>query len=329
MQLSSSDTGAQIFWVVNTAGVRGDKPSVLTMDGNQRYQLMMADGVEADFFHWAPLIPGLQFNYDPRYANDRTNMKALMDIRGIDRYIDVAIAHDRYQHVERLYNVAEALGFPLIYIEHNMPEPGYDIQGMKEYLAEYAEVIVFKTQEAQEAWGYTDDDSVVIHDWSSPINRKYKPKSSKWLLWYNHIDVNPTQIWQDIRDRADLPIEVRGWNGCLYYETTEVEEATLLERHKGFINLHKSDPLPLIMLQAAARGLPIISVRNPTLMQFFNDDSIIFVNNANELIARLEKLTDEQCKKIGSAARKIVEKHFSHKVFHDVWMALIKECSYE
>jgi glycosyltransferase involved in cell wall biosynthesis len=323
-----SDSAAQIFWIVNTAGARGDKPTILTMDGNQRYQLTMADGVDATFFHWAPPVPGLQFNYDPRYANDRVNMQALMDIRGINQYIDAAIAHDRYQHVERLFNVANALGFPLIYVEHQMPKPGYDLEGMRQYLDKYTNIIVFKTKEAQEAWGYTDEDSRVIYDWSAPVNKKYKPKSSKWLLWYNHIDLNPTKLWLDIRDRKDLPIEVRGWNGCMYYETAEEEESTLLARHAGFVNLHESDPLPLLVLQAAARGLPIISIRNATLAHFFSEDSIMFINSANELAARL-KTSDDKCKKYGINARKVIEKHFNRKTFKNNWEALIKECSYE
>jgi len=325
----STDSGAQIFWIVNTANVREERPSILTMDGNQRYQLMMADGMQADFFHWAPMIPGLQYYYDPRYANDRANMKALMDIRGIDRYIDAAIAHDRYQHVERLHMVAESLGFPLIYVEHFLPKPEYNIEGFKKDLDEKVDVVVFKTAQAQEAWGYTDEDSVVIPEWAPAVHRKYKPKSSKWLLWYNHIDLNPTELWKDIRDRKDLPIEVRGWNGCLYYETQEVEEASLLERHTGFINIHEADPLPLLVLQAAGRGLPVISVRNPTLTKLFDDNSMIFVNDANELAARLSKLTPDQLKKIGSASRKVVEQHFSRKAFKESWEKLIKESSYE
>lgn len=325
----TTDSSAQIFWIVNTVNVRNDKPSILTMDGNQRYQLMMADGMQAEFFHWAPMIPGLQYYYDPRYANDRGNMKALMDLRGVDRYIDAAIAHDRYQHVERLHMVADSLGFPLIYIEHKMPKPEYDIDGFREMLDEKVDIVVFKTEEAQQAWGYDDEDSVVIYDWAPAINRKYKPKSSKWFLWYNHIDLDPTEIWKDIRDQKDLPIEVRGWNGCLYYETQEVEEGTLLERHVGFINLHESDPLPLLVLQAAGRGLPVISVRNPTLTKFFDDSSMIFINDTNDLAARLSKLTADNCKKIGSAGRKVVEQNFSRKAFKDSWETLIKERSYE
>jgi len=324
----STDSGAQIFWIVNTTNVRGDKLSIVTMDGNQRYQLMMADGVDADFFHWAPPIAGLQYNYDPRYANDRVNMKAMMDIRGIDRYINIAVAHDRYQHVKKLHDVAEGLGFPVIYVEHHMPKPGYDIKGLKENLAQYTNAIVFKTQQAQEEWGYTNSDSAIIHDWSHVVQRKYKPKSSKWFLWHNNIDREPGEIWKGIRDRKELPIEVRGWNGCLYYETTEVDESTLLERHTGFINLHETDPFPLLVLKAAAQGLPIISVRNPTLTQFFNDKSMIFVNDVNELVARLQ-LSEDTRKKYGSNARKVVEKHFSRGAFKDKWESLIKEYSYE
>jgi len=328
MQLAHSDTGAQIFWIVNTTNARGEEPSILTMDGNQRYQLLMADGIGAKFFHWAPPVAGLQMYYDPRFANDRANMEGLMDIRVIDRYIDVAVAHDRYQHVERLYHAARSLGFPLLYVEHFMPKPGYNLEEFKRELEEKNAVVVFKTEQAQAAWGYTKDDSTVIRDWAYPVMRKYKPKSSKWLLWYNHIDLNPTEIWQEIRDQKDLPLEVRGWNGCLYYETNEVGEYSLLERHTGFVNLHESDPLPALVLQAAARGLPIISVRNPTLTKFFNEDSIIFINDANELVARL-KTSDEKCKKYGANARKVVEKHFSRQAFKDGWEGLIKEHSYE
>jgi hypothetical protein len=329
MNLQGNDSAAQIFWIVNTVGKREEKPAILTMDGSQRYQLMMADGVSADFFHWAPMIPGLKFYYDPRYANDRASMKAMLDLREVDRYVDVAIAHDRYQHVDRLYAVAQALGFPVVYIEHFLPKPGYSLEGFRKALDDKVDAIVFKTKQAQEAWGYTDKDSVVIHDWAQVINRKYSPKSSKWLLWHDNIDLDPSQIWLDIRDNKDLPIEVRGWNGSLYYETTEAEEMALRDRHKGYINLHTDDPLPLPVLQAAGRGLPIISVRNPTLVKLFGDEAMIFINDANDLVARMNKLTPDQCKKYGNNASKVVEKRFNRKDFKKAWEALIKERSYE
>ena len=332
MSVANQGTATQIAWVVSTTNKKHQKPVIFTLDGHQRYQLMMADAMSASFYHLIPNTPGLQIQYDPYFSNDRNCMKMIMDVLQVDQYIHVGIAHERYQHVNFIKGVGKGLGFPTIYVEHKMPKSGYQLGEMEKKLGDT--LVVFRSEEAQEAWGYTEDDNcVVIPDFVGLCRRKREPSSSEWLTIQDHIDSFRSPLWDAVRDERSIreQIELRGWNGCLGYETTEVEEATLFERYRGYVNFDHVDPLPLPLLQAAGYCMPIISVRTPALERLFKDgESIIFVETPGELEAVMAASDPEKdLEPIAMAGQKVIEENFGRKAFRDAWTNLIKTVAYE
>jgi hypothetical protein len=325
-------TTTQIAWIVNTVNRAHQKPVIFTLDGHQRYQLMMADALSASFYHLMPSMAALQINYDPFYANDRNCMKIVMDVLQIDAYIHVGIAHERYQHVNFVQNVGKSLGFPTIYVEHHMPKSGYNLEGMKKALGN--SIIVFRSETARNAWGYSDNDEgqVVIPDFISICRRKRDPSNKKWMTIHDHIDSFRSSLWDQVRDTALRReyIELRGWNGCVAYETTESEEGSLFERYSGYVNFDDVDPFPLNLLRAAGYSIPIVSVRTPALEKLFkHGESIIFVDTAEELETVLRGHDSEiDIVSIGNNGQKTIEKNFGRQAFRDNWSQLIKDISY-
>lgn len=317
----------QILYSVTRANKPTSRPSVITLDYAQKYQMSMAEALDADFWHLQPAgAMGVDIDYDIFYGKDRPNVKVASDILRIPETIDIGIAHDRYTHIRVLRNIGGSLGFPLIYVEHYNADPEFDLEGFKGWVDDIP--IVFRNRYAQKSWGYNDDNSIVILDGVGTCNRKREPTSGKWLTIHDHIDLTADRLWVEARE-LDLPLEVRGFNGCWAYETTEVEEDTLFERHKGWVNLQVRDSIPFDMLRAAGYSMPVISVRNEALEEFFEDGkSILFVDSADELKEKMtasSKLLDA----VGNGGREVVKKHFNKKQFKEAWEKLIQETRYD
>lgn len=317
----------QILYSVTRANQPTERHSVLTMDWAQKYQISMAESVQADFWHLQPAgAMGVEINYDIFYGKDRPNVKVATDILKIPASIDVAIAHDRYTHIRVLRNIGGSIGFPLIYVEHYNAKPRYDLEGFKEWVGDIP--VVFRNSYAQASWGYDDTNSQVILDGIDVCNRNRKPTSGKWLTIHDHIDLSAHPIWIEARE-MNLPLELRGFNGCWAYETTEAEEHTLFERHKGWINLQVEDSMPFDMLRAMGYGMPVISVRNEALEEFFKDGkSILFIESPDEL---KDKMTSgiKSLDNIGEGGREVIKKRFTKKAFTEAWEKLIQETRYD
>jgi len=316
----------QVIWSVSRTNTRGERYQVLTMDGAQKYQLMLVDYLRLDYWNLIPNMLGLELDNDPFYADERNNLTFVGDLTHVPVGIDIAIIHERYTQVKVMRNIAENVGFPMIYVEHRMPEPGFQRQDMAEALGEA--IVVFRNAATQKAWGYDNSNSLVIHDGIIAMARKYSPTSSKWYTIHEHIDLSHHDLWRDVRDTS-LPIELRGHNGCVAYETTESEESSLLDRYRGYINFRRDDLLPIDMMRAFGRGMPVMSPPNPELQRFFRDDQSIFFVRSVEDVKSVMDLPKAKLKEVGHEGSKVIEKHFNVQSFMKAWKELIDASVYK
>jgi hypothetical protein len=316
----------QILWSVTRANTRTERPVVLTMDGAQKYQLLMADYLKVDFWNLIPNMLGLELDNDPCYAQERSNVTFIGDLVHLPTAADVAMIHERYTQVRVMRNIAENLGFPTIYIEHHMPKRGYCLKGMMNDLGDAK--VVFRTKLAQQAWGYDDSNSVVIHDGIVACKRKYAPTSNKWYTIHPHIDITHHPLWLDIRDEK-LPFELRGYNGCMAYETNEAEEQVLVDRYTGYVNLQVDDPLPIDMLRACARGMPVMSVHNSEIDRCFKNQESIFIIHTLEDVRRVLSLDKKKLKEVGRNGQRVIENKFTVQGFSTAWEDIINATIYK
>lgn len=313
----------QIFYSVTRTNTRDEKPLILTMDGAQKYQLLLADYLDASYYNLIPNMLGLVLDNDPFYSQERPNVHFVGDILNIPRTIDVAIIHERYTQMKVGHNIGDNLGFPIIYVEHCLPHSSYQIEAMKKELGDA--VVVFRTKEACDAWGYKN--APIIHDGIVSCQRKHAPTSSKWYTVHSHIDLESAPLWKDLRDK-NLPIEVHGFNGCAYaYETTETQETSLLDRYAGYLNVRSDDPLPIDMLRACARGMPVMTVPTREIQRYFTSDSIFFVHSLDD-VQKVLKTDREHLLQMGKESRKVIEKNFNVKQFQQQWKDVLHATIY-
>jgi len=154
----------QVIWSVTRTNTKTGRLNILTMDGAQPYQLAMADYLDADFWNLIPNMLGVELDNDPFYADERNNINFVGDLVHVPIAPDIAIIHERYTQMRVMHNIADNLGFPTIYVEHHTPQNGYQLFEMRNELDSVK--VVFRNRQAQKAWGYTDDNSVVIYDLS-------------------------------------------------------------------------------------------------------------------------------------------------------------------
>ena len=313
----------QIYYSVTRTNTRDGKPVILTMDGAQKYQMMLADYLDASYYNLIPNMLGLVLDNDPFYAQERPNIEFVGDILNIPRAIDVAIIHERYTQMSVARNIGDNLGFPIIYVEHFLPKPSYQIDNMKKELGDAA--VVFRTEEARDAWGYAENEAFIINDGIVTCNRKYSPTSSKWYTVHKHIDLEPATLWKEMRGEK-LPIEVHGFNASAYaYETTESQESSLLDRYTGYFNVRKDDPLPVDFLRACARGMPVMSIPTPSIEKFFKDgESVMLVRSLDDVRAVMAK-SKEELKQIGQGAQSVIKTHFTFQNFQQQWKDILHE----
>ena len=317
----------QVMWSVTRTNTRdAESCQVLTMDGAQKYQLMMVDHLRLHYWNLIPNMLGLELDNDPFYADERSNLTFVGDLVHVPVGIDIAFIHERYTQVRVMTNIAENLGFPIVYIEHKMPEDGYKLTQMTSDLKDAN--VVFRNRSSQKAWGYDDSNSHVIHDGIFTIQRKYSPTSSKWYTIHEHIELDHNDLWYKVRDNKPL-IELRGNNGCVAYETREVEESSLLDRYCGYVNFRKDDLLPIDMLKAFGRGMPVMSPPNDELRRFFQDKKSIFFVESLEDVNKVIGIDKGRLKEVGREGRKVIEKHFNVKQFCEAWGDLIDATIYK
>jgi hypothetical protein len=306
--------------MVSRTNNKYEKDIILTAPSHWRYQLMMADLIPLEYY--MILLTGLGFDIfiDPYFPDTRNNVKSVNGLIEVPYNVDYAIIHERYQIFDTVENVAQNMGFPLIYVEQEMPKPGYQLEKMKKAIS--GAIVVFRSEEARDAWGYDESEASVIYDGHIINNKKREPYSSSWLTIHDHIDITCHPLWYDVRKKPFITL--RGHNGCLAYETTESQECSLYESYKGYLNFRTDDCFPIEVGRAIANGMPIVSVPNEFLSRQFGD-SIVFVNSAKELVKAVEMDLSSK----GEKARGVLRKHFGYTQFQKQWKELLERVKYD
>jgi len=172
------------------------------------------------------------------------------------------------------------------------------------------------------SWGLAND--VVSSCVDSADYLPWRGDLTRGLRIANHISRRPTILLWDFHRQAfgDFPVTLVGHNpdmSGVRASTNWQELKEILSLHRFYI--HTADPrfedgYNMAMLEAMAAGLPVLGNRHPTspivhgVSGFLSDDPAQLHSYANKLLR-----DRELAKRMGTAARQVVEQHFSTKQF--------------
>lgn len=269
------------------------------------------------FKTWNTKFRPVPNNYTILNGNDFSQIPNDLDI-------DVVISANKFGQHQILSQIARQLNVPLINVEHTASHFGPNmlrkIHNMK------SDLDIFISNWSVNNWQHHGK-AVVIHhgvDTETFIDTKSIRENKILTIANDYINrdycLNYSQL---LRVTSGLPLSIYGDTKGLSEPARSVEHLVeLYNTHRIFINTANLSPIPSVMLEAAACGCAIASVRACAVEEYLtHGHDCLLSDNDEQLRMNIEILmnNEEIAKRLGENARKTIETKFNIKQFTDNW----------
>jgi glycosyltransferase involved in cell wall biosynthesis len=300
--------------------------------------------MDAEFWAWRG--PGIK-DWKTEYAPLPDNYHLLDPEKGgnqIPTYIDMdlIISQNPLAHFDISLQIAEQLGLPIINIHHTLPPPNFtlrDIKRLKKMLSP-AIADVFISNYNREAWGYTDEEGIVIKHaidsefWCpDPEVERGKHVLSVVNDWINRDWCCGFNLWDQIIDFKNpiCPTMRVGDTPGFSFPADGPEDLRSKYRESLiFINTSLVSPIPMSLLEAMSCGCACVSTNTCMIPEIIEHgvDGFIYDPKEPEMFKnKIQELLDKEdyAKEIGQNARKKIQEMFSKQNFINSWNTLCEE----
>jgi len=228
---------------------------------------------------------------------------------------------------------------PMIFIEHTWPVDDNHVTFWGKIKRENSERVVYITHSSLEAWGERESVKNIVIPHAIDFN-SYKMwdgsegfvmsvvsefKQRDWCCGYS--------LWKDVtKDFKDVRLYGNG-NELIAKSQGPRHKGDLIDLYKScgvFLNTSLKSPLPMVVLEAASSGCPIITTNTCELGRIFQDGINAFMldpTNTEQSIRDIDILLahKDYARLMGMNARKMVEENFRIELFTERWKKVLED----
>ncbi len=295
--------------------------SMLALTGHQFYGWEAPGGKR-----WNPLFRPVPSNYY-LFGKDSGDFRPPA---GVD--FDAVLVQNRFSQYPILSQIANELHLPLIILEHTQAYASWTARQLAVLTAMKGHQNVFITKVSQEAWGFSDKDSVVIEHgidtglFAPKVDKRRAVALSVVNQWAERDEPCGYRFW--LQATAGLPVMVLGDNPGLSKPAANPQ--VLAEAYASaavFVNTSLISPVPTALLEAMASGCICISTDTCQIPDVIQDGVTgLLCSSPAEMRATLgEVLADPEGYEIlGRNAREYVSKRYGIERFVAEWNAVFQ-----
>ena len=307
-----------------------DTPNILTniTHAGYEYNLSKASAI----FYSLSKVNNEKRVWDEHNRPCPANYHVLDDINSLPEWLDIDILFSQHKwgSFQIMSKIANAIGIPHINLEHTLPNSNSTKEELEAYRSLNADINVFISEYSRDAWGYTQENSVVIKhglDTSvfTPGNQVREPVILSVVnRWIERDYCCGFKIWE--RVTKDLPVFPVGDTPGLSKPAENLEQLIkFYQSAQVFINTSTVSPIPSTLIEAMACGCPVVSTATCMIPEVIVDGYNGFITNDEEQMREKTIMLLNNPKlaaQIGNNARKTIEDQFSLGRFTNDWNQL-------
>lgn len=311
-----------------------DKVNVITYPTHERFQSNMSK-CNATFYmiHGTPGVKenGWLSQYAPMPRNHILLPKSQDPLQSLPPDVDFhcILSQHKFGQFQTAKQLSKLLHIPLISLEHTWFMPEWNDQRKQELKSMRGDYNIFISEESRDAWGWDENEAeVILHGVNTDIFKPMPRVNKEYDVisvvndWINRGNILGFDIWQDVVQN-NFKWLVRGDTRGLSTAPQNVFELlTNYNSSKVFFNTSRYSPIPSVVLEAMACGLPVVTTDNCLITNLIKDGYNGFKTNDPKIMKeKIQWLLDnpDQAKEIGINAQKTIEEKFNLNVFTENW----------
>lgn len=311
---------------------RGDsKLNVLSFATHERYQTGLKN-VNADFYLLdGPGVKKWHNKYAPLPANHH-----IISMLPTEVEFDLVLSQNKFCQFGPASQISQALHIPHVVLEHCLPMDSYGPEELQYFKNMRGDINVFISEFSRKAWGWGEDEAVVIHHGvdSNLFCPKIDAKRQDVILsvandWVNRDHLLNFRGWQRITQ--GLPVAVFGDTPGLSKAAKDTNELAQAYRSaRVFLNTSLMSPIPSVVLEAMASGCAIVTTATCMLPEIIENGVNGFISNDENYLRQkcVELLKNpELAFQLGVAARNTILDRFSLDKFVVNWNNILRKAA--
>jgi glycosyltransferase involved in cell wall biosynthesis len=240
---------------------------------------------------------------------------------------DFILAQSKFWQFQVGSKIKQALGIPMISLEHTVPTPPTmsekQIESMKSMIGD---VNVFISNYSKNQWQISYNSTVIHHGIDSDTFKPLDIEKEKTVLTVANDFINRDYClnysgWK--RVTSDFKTRLIGDTKGLSESAKSVKDlAEAYNRSMIYFNSSILSPIPTSLLEAMSCGCAIVSTATCMIPEIIKNGENGFISNdEEELKSYINELlnNDELRQKIGNNARTTILEQFSEQIFLEKW----------
>lgn len=319
-----------------------DRVNVITFPTHERYQSNLRD-VNANFY-MVHGTPGVKENgWISQYASMPNNHILLpksedpLSVLPPDVEFHCVVSQHRFGQYQTAHQLSKILHIPHINLEHTWAMPFWSQQQKDGLRKLSADIDIFISEQSRDIWGWNENNAEVIrHGVDTNLFKPMKHVNKKPQVlsivndWVNRGDILGFDIWQKVV-KDNFPWLVRGdTRGLSTVPQNTYELVQNYNESSVFFNTSRYSPIPSVILEAMACGLPVVTTDNCLITEVIQDGYNGFkTNDENIMRQKIGWLLEnpEAAKQMGENARHTIQQMFPLNVFTSKWESVLYQAA--
>lgn len=280
-------------------------------------------------------------DWNHTYRSLPENYTLLNPAKGVGQFpsdvdFDLVLSQNKFGQFKLAKQFADTWQLPLISLEHTLPFPSWSQTYINQLKQMRGDVNVFISEFSRKAWGWGDNEAVVVHHGID--TECFKPddggERQRFLLsvvndWMNRDWCCGFKFWREAT--RDLPVYVLGATPGLSQPARNLKElADAYRAAQIFVNTSLVSPIPTALLEAMASGCCVVSTDTCMIPEIIQDGvNGVLCKTPENMKKKLKALLDHPawCQEMGQRARQTIIEKFNLPAFTNSWNEIFKYTS--